>query len=386
LRTAAEVERLHEMLCFMRAYPDDARTLASVNRMLKRFAQRADLRKHRDALENSGIAGCAIRFPFFWPTARWLARNWPQQLTLDRLDRAADAAIGKLFGFRSGFAALDRIRPRVLTDAVFFIRLLERMPGGSFSQEAFYDAIEPVLELRAGRGTPNRTLAWHRTGAVCWQHAPIERARPDVATEIRRLPRRVRRVAPREGARLVDLARAAMATRSRDLDAFAYGDPATVRVVEDDRGLAFALIGMIDERRKADADVYGAVTLKNGVPVGYMDLAFTGSHVEISFNTFSTYRDGEAARIFARTLAMARRVFGSATFGIGPYALGQGNREAIDSGAWWFYYRLGLRPRAAAAKRLARRELAHWRADRGYRSSRATLEKLARWPLYYRYH
>ena len=143
---------------------------------------------------------------------------------------------------------------------------------------------------------------------------------------------------------------------------------------------------MIEERRKPHADTYGALTLRNGVPLGYMELDVRGSHVEIAFNTFPTYRGGEAAQLFARTLAMMRYVFGSRTFGIAPYQLGEGNREAIDSGAWWFYYKLGLRPRVAAAQLLARRELKRWRADRFHRSSRSTLEALARWPLYYRYH
>src|SRR5258706_8467958 len=365
LRTASEVERLHEILCFLRAYPDDARTLARVSRMLRRFALRVDLRKHADALETTGIAGTAIRFPFFWPTAVWLARNWPRLLTLDRLDRAADRAIGRLFGQRSGFATLDRIRPRTLADAVCFIELVQRMPGGSFSHEAFYDAIEPVLELRAGRDTPNRTLASHRSGPVYWQKTPLERGRPDLRTEMHRPPRRVRKILPREGARIVDLGRTTMATRSRDLDAFAYGDRRRVHIVEDRQGLAFAVVGMIEERRKP-AEAYGALTLRNGVPIGYMDLVLAGKQVEISFNTFATYRDGEAAHIFARTLAMARRVFGSETFLIGPYALGDGNREAIDSGAWWFYYKLGLRPRAPAARLPARREVPPLRADRSY--------------------
>lgn len=386
LRTPAEVVRLHEALCFIRAYPDDASTLAHASRMLRTFARRSDLRRHAGALEDSGIVGTPIRFPFFWPTARWLARKWPRQLALDRLDRAADRAIGKLFSARSGLAVIDRIRPRGVKDAVFFVQLVERMPGGSFSHEAFYDTIEPVLELRAGNGSPSRTLARHPVGAIYWQQTPIARERPDVAAELRIPPRRVRKVAPREAARIIDLARGAMATRSRDLDAFAYGDPRDVRIVEDRQGLAFALIGMVAERRKPDADVYGAMTLRNGIPVGYMDLALTGAQVEISFNTFSTYRDGEAARIFARTLAMARRVFRSTVYRIGPYALGHGNPEAIESGAWWFYYKLGLRPRGSAARRLATRELKRWRADRSYRSSRKALEALARWPLYYRYH
>src|SRR4030042_4503899 len=72
LRTATQVERLHEALCFLRAYPDDARVAAQVERMLARFARRADLRVQRDALADSGIAGTAIRYCFFWPTARWL--------------------------------------------------------------------------------------------------------------------------------------------------------------------------------------------------------------------------------------------------------------------------------------------------------------------------
>lgn len=386
LGSGREVERLHEILCFLRAYPDDAQTLARVERMLGRFARRADLRAHREALENSGIVGTAIRYPFFWPTARWLARAWPRQLAFDRLDRAADRAIGKLFGVRSGFAAVDRIRPRGLTDAHYLIRFIERMPGDSFARETFYDALEPVLELRPARGTPNRTLAWHGVGPVVWQRAPLDRARPDLRAEIRRAPRRVRKVPEREGARLIDLARAAMVTRSRDLDAFAYGDPRAVRIIDDGMGLAFALNAMVAERRKSPPALYGALALKNGVPIGYMDLGVTGRHVDIAFNTFPTFRGGEAARVLARTLAMLRRMFRSVSFGIDPYQLGRGNHEAIESGAWWFYYKLGFRPRTATAKRLAHSELERWRAERSYRSNAATLRKLAAWPLFYRYH
>lgn len=386
LRSAREVERLHEILCFLRAYPDNSRVRARVTRMLKGFSRRADLRSRRDELESSGIAGTAIRYPFFWPTARWLARRWPDRLTLDRFDKAADRAIGKLFDVRSGFAALDRIRTRVLTDAVYFVRLVERMPGDEFAREKFYDAIEPVLELRPERGGPNRTLAWHRVGPVAWQVGPLDRARPDLQAEIRRPPRRVRKVTAREGARLIDLARAAMVTRGRDLDAFAYGDPRDVRIIEDREGLAFALNGMIGERRTVPRVTYGALTLKNGVPVGYMDLGIAGRLVEIAFNTFPTFRGGEAARVLARTLAMLRHVFGSENFSVDPYQLGRGNGEAIESGAWWFYYKLGFRPHAVEAKRLARREIERWRADRSYRSNKATLEKLAGWSLFYRYH
>ncbi|HUX23555.1 MAG TPA: hypothetical protein VMV87_02975, partial [Burkholderiales bacterium] len=84
LRSARAVLRLHELLCFLRAYPDDAPLLAQVERMLERFAARPDLRRAREALADTGIAGTAIRYRFFWSTLRWLARRWPQRLEIDR--------------------------------------------------------------------------------------------------------------------------------------------------------------------------------------------------------------------------------------------------------------------------------------------------------------
>ena len=47
LRTPRQVERLHETLCFMRAYPGDAVVLAAVEHVLERVADRADLRRLR---------------------------------------------------------------------------------------------------------------------------------------------------------------------------------------------------------------------------------------------------------------------------------------------------------------------------------------------------
>src|SRR5690606_23128795 len=73
----------HEALCWLRAYPDDARVLRRVERALARFAQRRDVRRHAPALANSGIAGAAIRDRFFSPVARWLAGRWPDRLAMD---------------------------------------------------------------------------------------------------------------------------------------------------------------------------------------------------------------------------------------------------------------------------------------------------------------
>lgn len=397
LNSASQLLRLHEALCFLRAYPDDARLRAQVLRMLSGFARRADLRWHRDALENSGVAGTVIRHAFFWPMLHWVARRWPRQVSIDRSDAVAARHIAATLGVLltsaeaewvrerrpSGFAALDRLRPRRATDAAFFMHLIEALPGDGRTREAFHDAIEPFYALAPAATTPSRTLAHHATGPVVYQRTSLRRARPDLRTELRRAPLRVRRADTREGERLIDLARAAMLTRERDLDAFAYGDARDLRIVYESGGLAFALNGVIPERRAPIAALFGALTLQNGVPIGYVQLDIAGRSAALSFNTFESFRGGEAAHVFARMLAMAHHLLGAESFTIEPYQLGEGNDEAIDSGAWWFYRKLGFEPRAAATRALARREAQRLAARRGTRSSAATLRRLARSHLYF---
>ena len=73
LASADQVERLHETICFIRAYPDDRPVRTRVQRMLAEFDSREDLERHREDLINSGIAGTEIHFAFYWFTAVWLS-------------------------------------------------------------------------------------------------------------------------------------------------------------------------------------------------------------------------------------------------------------------------------------------------------------------------
>ncbi len=396
LARADQVRRLHEILCFMRAYPDSPRLLRAVDAMLRTFDRRRDLRAHRERLAYSGIAGTRLWFPFFYPTAGWLARRWPERFTLDRSDTVAGDSIATLLpalltpveahalreAKLTGFDALDAVRGGE-TDATFLLRRVAALPADDRLREAIYDAINPSCELAAGAGTPNRSRAALMDVRPVWQTGPLRRERPDLSTAIRQPPRRLR-AAPRTEARaLIDLARGAMVTRMRDLDAFAYANERDVWWIEDDGGLAFALIGMLPERRAAVPAIYGGLTLQNGVPVGYHQSDLTGRAAAVSFNTFDTFRGGEAAHAFARLLAALAHGFGSASFSIEPYQLGKGNDEGLASGAWWFYAKLGFRPRAREGLWLAQRELALRARSAAHRTGPDVLRELAQHHLFY---
>ena len=396
LSRAKEVFRLHEALCFLRAYPDTAEVLATVERMLAGFAGRKDLRRNREDLESSGIAGTAIHYAFFWVTACWLARRWPDRISIDwrNFDKKNElAGLLHLLVHFSETPALDQLdfSPREWikhlkgpreTDAYFLIRRFRALRGNSFTRETLYDRLVIPIRLSPGAGTPSRTHARHPGGPITYQTRPLSKTRPALGREIRRCPVKVQTVSPQEARRLIDLTREAMVTRSRDLDAFEYAYEKDVRVVRCDHGIEFACLGVIPERRLLLDAVYSFLTLKNGVPIGYVLTSSLFRSSEVAFNMFETFRGAESSLIYSRALAMVRHLFGSDTFAVPPHQLGYNNPEALESGAWWFYYKLGFRPRDPGVRRLLQAELKRMKRRPGHRTDIDTLNELSSENMY----
>lgn len=395
--TPKRLLQFHELLCFLDAYPDDRRVRTLARRLLAGFHRRPDLKRHRAALAGSGIAGTDTPYRFFWPTARWISTRWPGALMIDREDpehvRAILDALPKLLEPvpaewlrrlpNATLAILDRLRPEGMTDADFLINLVSAMRGDDFERESLFDRVDPPFLLRAGKDTPQRTTARLNHLPLHYRREALRGPRPQLALEARRHPQRVISLNRTDARALIELARVSMATRERDLAVFQFANPGDAFLVDDGRGLGFAMVGMQPVRRAILPAIYGGLTLQNGVPIGYVQVDVLGRHAELSFNTFETFRGADAAHVFARLVAAVHHEFRCDSFSIEPYQLGNDNEEGIESGAWWFYFRFGFRPRDAATRSIAGRELGRVARNRNYRSSPRTLRVLARTHLYY---
>jgi hypothetical protein len=396
LASAPDVRRLHEILCFSRAYPDDPRVLAAVERELRHFGERDDVRRFTADLLNSGISGTDIVYAFNAWTAQWLAENWPDLLSIE-WDSVTDPGrvlrLLFLFALPSEAPGLDeaplpaarwaaRLAGAGHTDAAFVIRRAASLHAPREAQVRLFEELDLPIRMKGSLRGPSRTLARFPPSPRVFQREPLAPGRPDLAAEARRPPSAIRPVPERDAEALIDLAHEAMITRERDLDAFAWADARDVRLVECGSGLQFACIGVRPEKRFLLESVYGFLTLKNGVPIGYALASGLFESAEIAYNVFATFRGGEAAWVYARFLAAARALFHCDTFEVPPYQLGHGNDEGLESGAWWFYYKLGLRPWARAVQPLVRREVARVARTPGYRTSVAVLKKLVREPMF----
>jgi hypothetical protein len=390
LSSAKEVLGFHEILCFLRAYPDDREVLAVVERLLSGFADRSDLRRFRKDLTDSGIAGTPINFSFFWFTAIWLARRWPKQISVNWSDFENSRKLVDLLHLLLPYSetpALDdleypahewiaQLKKEDETDAEFIIRRFRALKGTSFARETFYENLDIPIRIEPGPRTPARTHAKYRRLPVVFQRKPLDHSRPSMRGAMHRPPLAIRSIPPREAQRLINLAREAMVTRSRDLDSFMHADKHDVRLVDCGDGLQFVCMGAVPERRLLLESVYGFLTLKNGVPIGYVLTSSLFNSTAVAYNVFETYRGGESALIYGRILGMIRAIFGSDAISIDPFQLGHNNMEGLKSGAWWFYYKLGFRPHDSDVRRVMRRELARMKRNPRHRSSLDMLTEL----------
>jgi hypothetical protein len=92
---------------------------------------------------------------------------------------------------------------------------------------------------------------------------------------------------------------------------------------------------------------------------------------------YYTFRDGETAWLYARTLNVMHQFAGVTAFTLDPYQIGHENEEGIESGAFWFYRKLGFRPTQKALRQVVEAEEKKLARKPGYRTPAPTLRKIA---------
>ena len=205
----------------------------------------------------------------------------------------------------------------------------------------------------------------------------IQRRDVSLAAELSSPPIPVKKLSRREGEKILDLARETSAVRYRELHGFTYGDATRIVKADLGRGTEAFVIGVPPEHRLPLRAYHAAIIFKNGVPVAYFEGLSLFERMESGFNLYYTFREGETAWLYARILRLMRQLLGVTVFSIEPYQIGHENEEGIESGAFWFYRKLGFRPVRPEILKLTQAEERKVANDRRYRTSARTLRKLA---------
>jgi hypothetical protein len=397
--------RFHEALLVLRAFPPSAAVLRASVQLLDSFWRRVDRLREKgvdmddfDPLEVSGIAGTVMQDAIGFDLARWLVRRMPGKVEIawdDFDDERAMAAVWPRFlPLLNEDAAVEAEIPwrKWLETAQgsrtaspeWLIERFDALPLPAADKARLYESLHMPIRWRLENSRVSRTRNSRQVKNVFFHTEPLL-TRKDVSldAELRRKPPRLIKVPPKQGRAIIDLIREVMLVRYRELYGTTLGDPNSVVRADVGRGVTIHLWGLPPDRRLPLRAYIAGVTLKNGVPINYIEAIGLFEWMEIGFNTFYTYRGGEVAWIFAQVLRCLTARMGTTCVSMYPYQLGHKNEEAIESGAFWFYRKLGFRPGRADLVKLVAREEKRISGDPKYKTPARTLRRLSEGHAFY---
>jgi hypothetical protein len=406
--------RFHEVLLFLRAFPQGASLISTVERLLNTFHKRVDdLRQHHpdmsdfDDFDTSGIAATTMQDTLPFEVVRWLARRIPRNVEIAwedywedyKSERAAGSTLPRFIPLLEEDADveanipwtkwLETATPRGDRLLPWLIRQFEQLPGTERERAELYDSLRLPIRWKLDDLPLSRTRNWSRPRRFFFHREPlITRSQVSLTKEFSAPAPRLQNLSLRDGEAVMHIIREVMVVRYRELYGTTLGDPSSF--VRCDlgpnnagRGVIIHLWNLPPIRRLPLRAYVAGFTLKNGVPINYIEAIGLCEWIEVGFNTFYTYRQGETAWIYAQALRCLRQLTGATTISVYPYQIGQNNDEAIDSGAFWFYRKLGFRSGCPDLEQLARREEKKIAANPHYRTPPRILKRLAEAHVFY---
>ena len=397
----------HDLLMFLRAYPDGAAILAEAERQLRAFAARIEAHKAArhgavaSAFTDSGIVGTPVSNVFTYRFVGAIARLYPGHLEIDwNAYRKSDTAnVLAVLSPTVSWHEIDAIDNDDDFDPQAWLRLgrdpehgdaLDALLGllatSGFAwplQEILYESAEiPVLwtlsdfeASRTGRRVPFERIIYQRGQAVG--------RTSDLRADLARPTAPLRLLPPAQRREYVRAIVEVLGSRCRELYPLIGASPEEVYLHEPGRGVQIVVYGSRFEIRLPLEASHGYMLVKNGVPIGYGFGAMLFERCEMAINIFPEFRAGESSFIIERLLHLFVAHFGARALVIRPFQIGDDNEEALESGAFWFYHKLGFRPMLPRVRALAEQEQARIAADRTYRSPSKTLRKLAKSDMFF---
>ena len=401
----ASLIRFHEALLFLRAFPQGPAVVRASERILNRFHKKVEVLRKADpdmdafdSFETSGIAGTQMEDTLSFDVARWLVRRLPGKVEIawENYDPGRELGnVGPRFmPLLEDDASVEADTPwRQWLEAAsgkksstpsWLVERFEKLPLAPPQKAELYESLRVPLRWSLGDSPITRTRNWKAVRSVYYHGEPlISRSQVSLADELARRPPKLTRLSRQRGDQIIELIREIMLVRYRELYGTTLGDPRSVMRADVGRGVTIYLWNLPPDRRLPLRAYVAGLTLKNGVPINYIEAIGLCEWMEVGFNTFYTFRGGEAGWIYAQVLRCLCHRMGTTCVSVYPYQLGHENDEAIESGAFWFYRKLGFRPGRFELQKLAEREEQKISANAKYKTPARTLKKLAAGHVFY---
>jgi len=391
----------HEQLLFLLTYPDNKQVLKLAQKTLTEISEHLEVlassapQKFHTKFKGTGIAHSEVGWNPSYDACCWLVKCFGADVSLVWSDEFME----KLGPFITAFA--DALEQDGLVDNRFDVKDWLMMASGSNdgadgkdlqwllrhfenlkcdvkTRDLLFETLAIEIILKLNSSTLSRTGNILKNPKPFFQSDGLLKSFDSFSKineplksfkEIRGIARKI----------ILNSSKSVLVARERETDPVFYAQK--IYLAEVERGLDVYLFMMDKEHRLPVENYAGFVAYRNGVPIGYGGGWMFIERCEIGVNIFETFRGGENNLIFTNIMRVYNQVFDVSRFVVPPYQFGEDNEEGLQSGAFWFYYKLGYRPADTKIRAMAEKEWTKITTKKGYRSAISILKKFTECPL-----
>lgn len=378
----------HVLLCLM-AYPSSQTLHNLVEKTTSKLLQQ--LSKYpaiQDKLIGTGLLHTAVECNFTYQKTKHIIQHFPNQVSIHSASSSLETqkAILKLIlpnieyskihagekDFKSRISEFHQAKHQ--TDLEWLLQTIEQSSPDSKTQAFLYSQLGVFIQWKVSSEKDSVSFLRGTHLPTYFHSAPLEKKinLQDIIKQ--KLPAPIK-LSLKEKQQLIHSAKMTLFYLYRETEPFTNANEDDINLFHLDKGISIALFGSANNKRYSLESYIGYLVLKNNIPASYGGGWIFGERSQFGINILETFRGGESSLIICELLRVYHQYFKATRFVVKPYQFGLHNPEAIKTGAFWFYYKLGFRPENNELRALAKKEEEEKLKNPSYKSEASTLRK-----------
>lgn len=378
----------HVLLCMM-AYPSNQTLHNLVEKITSQLLQQ--LSKYptiQDKLIGSGLLHSSVECNFTYQKTKHIIQHFPNQVSIHSASSNIETqkAVLKLIlpnveyskihagekDFKSRISEFHQSKHQ--TDLEWLLQTIEQSNPDRKTQAFLYNQLGVFIQWKVSSEKDSVSFLRGAQLPTYFHSTPLEKkiSLQDIIKQ--KLPTPVK-LSLKEKQQLIHSAKMTLFYLYRETEPFTNSNEDDITLFHLDKGISIALFGSTNNKRYSLESYIGYLVLKNNIPASYGGGWIFGERSQFGINILESFRGGESSLIICELLRVYHQYFKATRFVVKPYQFGLHNPEAIKTGAFWFYYKLGFRPENNDLRALAKKEEEEKLKNPSYKSEANTLRK-----------
>ena len=381
--------QFHHILLCMMAYPSSEKLLRQVEKttyqLLKQLSQLTPL---QDKLIGTGLLHSSIECNFTYQKIQHIVKHFPNQVFIHSASSNSETQKAVLkqilpnVEYSKIHAGEKEFKSKVsefhqskqLTDLEWLLLTIKQSSTDIKTQAFLYNQLGVFIQWKVSSEKDSVSFLRGTHFHTYFHTAPLDKKTSLQDIIKQKLPTPAK-LSLKEKQQLIHSAKMTLFYLYRETEPFTNANEDDITVFHLDKGLSIALFGSTNNKRYSLESYIGYLVLKNNIPISYGGGWIFGERSQFGINILESFRGGESSLIICELLRVYHQYYKATRFVVKPYQFGLHNPEAIKTGAFWFYYKLGFRPEDADLKALAKKEEDEKLKNPKYKSEASTLRK-----------